>query len=280
MKLSPVLLFFLIAVVSNTVADNKEKVICGFIQEPFLFWLWSSMAPRPDKKRALVYPLIEQTEFKTSDDRILRGYKYSSHNKENDRILPKGYVLMALGNAMIADQMITSLKYLSSQGYDVYIFDYRGYGESDGKRRINAIIEDYKEIIISLNSKYKKRYLYGISLGGAVIMNAIGSGVVYDSAVIDSSPSKFSDYGCPEYIDPVNNLPNDASRIFVITGKKDQVLSSDMTSLFRNEAQRRGARVFDGEEFSHPYMDRDPGVHKARMKLILDYFTKTQDGAD
>lgn len=178
---------------------------------------------------------------------------------------------------MIADQIITSLKYLASNGYDVYIFDYRGYGNSEGKRRINAIIEDYKEIITFLNSKYDKRFLYGISLGGAVIMNAIGSGVEYDSAIIDSSPSKFSDYGCPETIDPVNNLPHDASKIFVITGKKDQVLGYDMTSPLRIEAQQRGAKVLDGDDFSHPYMDRDLAVHKARTKLVLDFFTKAPD---
>ncbi|MES9977036.1 MAG: alpha/beta fold hydrolase [Candidatus Thiodiazotropha sp.] len=277
MKLQVILFFSLIHLVSTAEADDREKTVCGSIQEPFLFWLWSSAAPGPDKNRALVSPLIEQTQYTTSDNKILRGYKYNSHYREDKRIPPKGYVLMALGNAMIADQIITSLKYLASNGYDVYIFDYRGYGNSEGKRRINAIIEDYKEIITFLNSKYDKRLLYGISLGGAVIMNAIGSGAEYDSAIIDSSPSKFSGYGCPETIDPVNNLPHDASKIFVITGKKDQVLDSDMTSLLRIEAQQRGARVLDGDDFSHPYMDRDPVAHSARTKLVLDFFTKAPD---
>jgi alpha/beta superfamily hydrolase len=275
-----ILLCALIFFINNATADDREKTVCGSIQERFLFWLWSSVAPKPDKNRALVSPLIQQTQFTTSDNKILRGYKYNSHNKEENRIPPKGYILMALGNAMIADQIITSLKYLALRGYDVYIFDYRGYGNSDGKRRIHAIIEDYKEIITSLNNKYENSFLYGISLGGAVIMNAIGSGVDYHSAVIDSSPSKFSEFGCPERIDPVNNLPNNASKIFVITGKKDQVLNSDMTSLLRIEAQHRGASVLDGEDFSHPYMDQDPKVHKARTKLVRDYFTKTPDGTE
>lgn len=281
MKFPAILLVSLTFVVNNaTAVDNREKTLCGSIQEPFLFWLWSSAAPDPEKNRASISPLIEETQFTTSDNKILRGYKYSSHNKEENRVPPKGYVLMALGNAMIADQIITSLKYLSSRGYDVYIFDYRGYGNSEGKRRMNAIIEDYKEIITSLNSKYDKRFLYGISLGGAVIMNVIGSGVEYNSAVIDSTLSRFSDYGCPERIDPINNLPEDASNIFVITGKMDQVLNAEMTSPFRIEAQQRGARVLDGEDFSHPYMDKNLEVHKARTKLILDYFSRTIDGAE
>jgi alpha/beta superfamily hydrolase len=269
------ILFSLIFVASNSAGDDRESTVCGPIKERFLFWLWSSLAPAPDENRALVSPLIEKIRFTTSDNKVLQGYKYSAHNIEQQRVPPKGYLLMALGNAMLADQIITSLKYMSSQGYDVYIFDYRGYGNSEGKRRINAIIEDHKEIVTFLNSKYDIRFLYGISLGGAVIMNVIGSGVEYDSAVIDSSPSVFSDFGCPKRIDPINNLPDDASKILVITGKKDQVLNSEMTSPFRIEAQRRGARVLDGDDFSHPYMDMNPEIHKVRTKLIQDYFTTT-----
>jgi alpha/beta superfamily hydrolase len=272
MRFPIILLSYLIAL-GNAAADDREKTVCGFIQERFMFWLWSSLAPKPDKDRALISQFIEPVEFTTYDDKILRGYRYVSHNKAMSRIPAKGYILMALGNAMIADQIITSMKHLSSRGYDVYIFDYRGYGNSQGKRRINAIIEDYKEIITFLNAKYDKRFLYGISLGGAVIMNAIGSGIQYDLAVIDSSPSKFSDYGCPEKIDPVNNLPADASKIFIITGKKDQVLNSEMTSLLRVEGEKRGAKVLDGN-FSHPYMDRDQIAHNARMNVILEFFTK------
>ncbi|MEW8508234.1 MAG: alpha/beta fold hydrolase [Candidatus Thiodiazotropha sp.] len=267
----------LLFVPGHTTADDRERTVCGFIQEPFLFWIWSSAAPAPDKDRALISKLIEQTKFTTSDHKVLRGYKFNSHNTKDVGTPPKGYILMALGNAMIADQIIASTKHFSSSGYDVYIFDYRGYGHSDGKRRINAIIEDYKELITALNVKYEKRYLYGISLGGAVILNAIGSGVEYDLAVIDSSPSRFSDYGCPETIDPINNIPNDASRLFVITGKTDQVLSSHMTTPLRVEAQQRRASVLDGENFSHPYMDRDPDVHRARQKLVLDFFTQPRD---
>jgi len=274
MKVSIILL--LLVVVNNAAADDREKIVCGFIQERFLFWLWSSAAPQPDKDRALISPLIEQAEFTTADDKILRGYKYISHNKASNSTPPKGYILMALGNAMIADQIITSMKYLASQELDVYIFDYRGYGNSEGNRRINAIIEDYKEIIAFLNTKYDKHLLYGVSLGGAVILNAIGSGVKFDLAVIDSSPSKFSDHGCPENIDPINNLPDDASKLFVITGKKDQVLNSEMTALLRTEAEKRGANVLDGN-FSHPYMDRDPKARRIRMKAIFDFFTHAQD---
>lgn len=268
---------FSLLLVGCVVTDEREETVCGFIQEPLLFWLWSSAAPTPDKDRALISPFIEPAEFTTSDGKTLRGYQYSSHNTDKQKTQAKGYVLMALGNAMIADQIISSMRYMAVEGYDVYIFDYRGYGNSDGKRRINAIIKDYQEIIPFLNSHYDKHFLYGISLGGAVILNAIGSGVDYDLAVIDSSPSKFSDHGCPEKIDPISNLPDDASKLFVITGKKDPVLKPEMTSPLRIEAGKRGAKVLNGH-FSHPYMDRDPNAHQNRMIATLMFFSKAQGG--
>lgn len=273
--LTTILLSLLVAV--HAVADDREKTICGSVQERFVFWLWSSLAPVPDQDRALVSPLVESAEFATSDGKVLRGYKYNSHNTAKEKALPKGYLLMALGNAMIADQIIGSMEYISAQGYDVYVFDYRGYGNSDGKRRINAIIEDYKEIIPFLNTQYDRHLLYGISLGGAVVMNAIGAGVQYDLAVIDSSPSRFSGHGCPESIDPINNLPEDASKLLVITAKRDQVLKPAMTTPLRAEAKKRGAKVLNGD-FAHPYMDSDPNAHRKRRKETLMFFTTTPDG--
>jgi len=178
---------------------------------------------------------------------------------------------MALGNAMIADQMIGHLKSFSQRGYDLYIFDYRGYGLSEGKRRINAFIKDYEEIINHLNSRYEKSLLYGVSLGGAVIANAIGSGLAFDRAVIDSSPSRFSPYGCPKAIDPTENIPEDAEKMLVITGAIDSVLKPKMTSEFREIARLKGASVFDGPNYSHPFMDRNIDVHFDRLKRVINF---------
>lgn len=121
--------------------------------------------------------------------------------------------------------------------------------------------------------------MYGISLGGAIILNSIGEGAEYDLVVIDSSPIKFSDYGCPASIDPINNLPADACKLFVITSTKDQVLNADITSLLRIEAKDRGAAVLDGE-FSHPYMDNDPAALKQRTEATRKFLLNTKNGGN
>jgi len=259
-------------------AVDREKTVCGFFKERFYFWMWSSLTPAPDIKRIPDPRLIEAIEYVTADDKKLTGYKYLAHNALGEETKAKGYVLMALGNAMIADQIIGDMRPFSRSGFDVYIYDYRGYGHSEGKRRIHAIIEDYKEITNALNQRYPQKYLYGISIGGAVLLNVIGSGVDYDAAVIDSSPSRLSDHGCPKAIDPLENLPPHSDKLLVITGKQDRVLSESMTGALREEAAKRGAITVAGKNYAHPFMDADYNIHRERLARVLRHFTSENPG--
>lgn len=265
-------LFGLLALLPNfAFSDDREATVCGWFKERLVFTLWSSMVPEPDASRVAGDDLIQRTEFTTADDKVLRGYKYQAQDENGLATEPKGYILVALGNAMIADLMITALERFSQRGYDIYIYDYRGYGDSQGKRRINAIIEDYKELVAHLNTQYEKQLLYGISLGGAVISNVIGSGAQFNRAVIDSSPSRLSPHGCPERIDPAENIPDDAKNILVITGAKDSVLVPHMTFEFSERAEQKGARVFHGPNYSHPFMDSSHEIHNERLNRVIDF---------
>lgn len=265
-------LFSLLAVLPNLAfSADREATVCGWFKERLVFTMWSSMAPEPDPSRVAGHDLIQRTEFTTSDDKILKGYKYQAQNENGLATEPEGYILVAMGNAMIADLMITALERFSQRGYDIYIYDYRGYGDSQGKRRINAIIEDYKELVAHLNTQYEKQLLYGISLGGAVMANVIGSGAQYDRAVIDSSPSRLSPHGCPERMDPLENIPEVAKNILVITGEKDSVLGPDMTSEFRERAEKKGASVYIGSNYSHPFMDSSHEIHNERLNRVINF---------
>ncbi|UCH47627.1 MAG: alpha/beta hydrolase [Betaproteobacteria bacterium] len=260
------------AVTVNGDPAQREAPICGAIKEPFVFWLWSRMAPRAKPTRATRHAHVEAVSFETGDGKKLSGYRVGAHDGSGELVEPKGYVLMALGNAMIADQMIGELSAYARAGYDAYIYDYRGYGLSEGKRRINAILEDYREIVTDLNGKYQRKMLYGVSLGGMVMMNTIGAGVDFDAAVIDSAPSRLSNYGCPDRIDPVNHLSEaSATKLLIITGKRDQVLGPKDTRELREQAGAMGAKTYDGENFAHPYMDRMYDVHLQRVRLVQEH---------
>jgi alpha/beta superfamily hydrolase len=244
---------------------NVETAVCGSVREPFMFWLWRSMAGSPDPKRVSHIKDLEQIHFKTRNGVELGGYKLTATN-------PKGYLLVAQGNAMLADQLVADLQTFRDLGLDVYIFDYRGYGISKGNSRLAAIAGDYAEIVSYLNTLgYAKRLLYGISMGGIVLLNAVGRSQMYMRLVVDSSPSRISDFGCPERYDPVAHLPEDSSRLMIISGAKDQVVApSQMDELVRVGGSRRG-RVLLDNEFAHPYQDFSDAIHRRRQNEVAAF---------
>lgn len=245
---------------------HLETPVCG-LKEPFVFWLWSSAAGSADASRVAGEPSIEEIVLRTIDGRILRGYKLKA-----DAETPKGYLLVAQGNAMLADQIILSFKSFATAGYDVYIYDYRGYGRSEGKRRLKAMLSDYQEIIGSLDAlSYEERRFYGMSFGGILLLNALKEDDEAKKIVIDSTPSRLSGYGCPERYDPINTLPPECSELFMIGGMADPVVPPASSNELRERARSRGAAVLLDPGFSHPFMDRSVADHQRRMDAVRTF---------
>jgi len=170
--------------------------------EPLLFWLWSSQAGSPNEKRLKGLGNVADVSFTTADGRVLRGYQLvadaGSSKPQSSR--PKGYLLVIQGNAMLADQILAEFRAYADAGYDVYIYDYRGYGRSEGKRRLKAIVHDYRSIISALNAgAYEEKLVYAMSIGGIIFLDALTAENQPDRVVIDSSPSRlvrFELLGC------------------------------------------------------------------------------------
>lgn len=243
-----------------------EQAVCGSVREPLAFWLWQSMAGRSEPSYIKLKQNVQSIQFTARDGAILSGYKLAAR-------VPRGYILVAQGNAMLADQLISDLELFRKRGFDVYLYDYRGYGRSEGKSRLAAIISDYTDIISNLNTKgYPRRFIYGISIGGVMLLNAVGRTHNFDAAVIDSSPSYISNYGCPESYNPMRHLPLDSSHIMIISGVRDLIVSPIQMAELIRIGENRGAIVFRGIEFSHPFQDRSFEIHRHRLNIILDFF--------
>ena len=250
-----------------------EQSVCG-LKEPLLFWLWSNQAGNPDEKRLKGIKNIVDIAFKTVDGRTLRGYQLAAKEGGNglQTSRPKGYLLIIQGNAMLADQILAEFRSYAEAGYDVYLYDYRGYGRSEGRRRLKAIVNDYKAIITSLNAgPYEQKLVFAMSLGGIILLDALSDEMELDRVVIDSSPSRLSTYGCPVSYDPIGHLPLDCSNFMFIVGKRDQVVSPDMSREMVEKARKRGAYVLIDPDYSHPFMDLNWAVHQRRMGVIEEY---------
>lgn len=251
----------------------EAQSVCGAWTERLLSTLYHLMAGRPDARRVAGLHGLEPVAFTTSDRRKLGGYRLRA--SANGRDAPRGYVLIALGNAMLADQVLAEFQFLQVEGFDVYIYDYRGYGLSEGRSRVFAIRSDQIELIQHLNELgYANRFLYGMSIGGVFLLNAIGAGVEFDAALIDSAPSRISNYGCPRRFDPVQNVPPDSERLGFIFGRRDTVVPPDGWRELAEVAKGRGAVVLEKAEFAHPMMDAEPDVRQSRFHAIRSFFAQ------
>jgi len=251
----------------NTESD-LERTVCGVLREPFAFWSFRLAAGAPDAKRLRGIHNIERLSFTTRDGRSLGGYKLRA-------VKPWGYLLVAQGNAMLADHIIGEFQSFRDLGLEVFIYDYRGYGLSEGKSRLKALVSDYREIISALNAQdHGRRFLYGMSMGGIILLDAAGKTHDHDAAVIDSSPSRISPFGCPEEYDPVNHLPRDCSRIKIIIGLRDRVVPRTDIEELASIAESRGAEVLEEPELAHPFQDLSLEIHRRRFQEVADFLIR------
>lgn len=257
---------------SSTTHMKLEQSVCG-IKEPVYFWLWSTVAGRPNSKRLSGLDGVLDISFRTQDGRTLRGYKLgTSKTFPLQKESAKGFLLVLQGNAMLADQILGEYRAYAHLGYDVYLYDYRGYGRSEGKRRLKAIVHDIKQILKSLIAQgYKKRSVYALSLGGVFLLNALNPDMQLDKMIIDSTPSRLSDYGCPIEYDPIENLPDDCANILLVRGQRDDVVTPAMSHDLAREAKIRNATVINDPEFRHPFMDANATIHQRRMRETQRY---------
>lgn len=244
-----------------------EESVCNVVLEPFAFWLWQRSAGTPYLQEDRLPANGEVIHHRTQDGRLLYGYRLKA--RTGSGAPAKGFLLVAQGNATLVERLIARLGQFADSGYDVYLYDYRGYGRSEGNRRLKAIASDYQEIYAELSRTHSgERLLYGMSFGGIVLLKVIGSGAAFDRAVIDSTPSTVSNYGCPRRYDPARNLPADASRLLLISGARDRVVTAEDSAGLLDSAAARGARTVRSADFAHPFMDKDPVVASARQQLI------------
>lgn len=121
----------------------------------------------PDKNMDKVPSGIQEIFFETPDKIVLYAW-YSKVKKSKDTIL------YCHGNAGNISSRIYAIKIFNELGYDVFAFDYRGYGHSNGHPSELGLYIDvetsYKWLISSGVSK-KHIIGYGESLGGAVIID-------------------------------------------------------------------------------------------------------------
>lgn len=140
----------------------------------------SSMIFLPEKKTYVTPAMLHIN----SEDVYFHSGKYVLHGWWLHAKQPvKGTVLFLHGNAENISTHIASVYWLPAEGYDVFLFDYRGYGLSGGKPDLPGIQQDYAAALDYLfrrpDADKTNVFVLGQSLGAAVVL--VGT---------DSSPYK------------------------------------------------------------------------------------------
>jgi len=115
----------------------------------------------------------EVVRFNSGDGTKLWGWYFPAQKKA------KGLIVQFHGNAENLTSHFLFLAWLTYEGYDLFIFDYRGYGQSEGKPSQEGTYLDGKAALDWAWQKWKRkksgRHLiaYGQSLGGVIATRSL-----------------------------------------------------------------------------------------------------------
>ena len=190
-----------------------------------------------------VYPddtidILLKVSFKSGDNQDLN--LYGMHLIHNDLGVTGRTIIYCHGNYYNIDIFWTRVKLLFNTGCNVFIFDYRGYGKSDGEITEAGWYQDAAnafQYVLSQGVALKDLTLYGFSLGstaavyiaseldpqaqinGLILEAPVGSTDVYiQDAVLLPLPAE---YVTGFELDNISRIQNVAIRLFWIHGTTD-----------------------------------------------------------
>ncbi|QDK47526.1 phospholipase [Bdellovibrio sp. ZAP7] len=137
----------------------------------------------------------EDVHFKTASGDDIHGWYFASRQKES-----KGTILFFHGNAENLSSHFMMFYWLPNEGYNYFIFDYPGYGESSGTATPESTVEAGVAAAAWLKANRETRPLifYGQSLGGIVAMQTamkIKDQHAIRNIVVDGSFSSYQKMG-------------------------------------------------------------------------------------
>ncbi|MFP5385951.1 MAG: alpha/beta hydrolase [Bacteriovoracia bacterium] len=125
----------------------------------------------------------EEITFHPQDGTELIGWFFPAKTKN---VL--GTVVQFHGNAQNMSAHFLTLSWIMDRGYNLFVFDYRGYGISDGSPDPDGVYQDSLAALEKGRDLWSKNgkgkfIIYGQSLGGAIAMKALED--YKDSSLVD-----------------------------------------------------------------------------------------------
>lgn len=114
---------------------------------------------------------VEEHSFTTEDGLRLHGWRLPAQGEL------RGTLLLLHGNAENISTHIGSVWWLPQHGYSVYLFDYRGYGQSEGSPSLDGLMLDLRAamqwVLGSPEARDKGLVVFGQSLGASIAVSGL-----------------------------------------------------------------------------------------------------------
>ncbi|MDR2016488.1 MAG: alpha/beta hydrolase [Burkholderiales bacterium] len=201
----------------------------------------------------------ETVRFASRDGTPLSGWFVPAANTPDPRNA-KGTVIHVHGNAENISAHWPLVGWLPSRGYNVFLFDYRGFGLSAGTPNPKGVFEDTQSAMDYVRTRAdvdpEKLLVFGQSLGGSNAIAAIGAGnrigiraiavegtfysytTIANDKLFGAGLLTNNDYSANRYISKLSPIPlllihgtNDAivpyqhsERLFAIAGEPKQLI--------------------------------------------------------
>lgn len=120
------------------------------------------------------YFVVEEGDIPVTNPDKLHFWYLPPQIKKNVRNKPLGIVVQVHGNAQNLSSHVQSLLWLTELGYGLFVFDYRGYGESTGSLSIDWAYQDVALALDYVTKRFSEPIIfYGQSLGATLLLKAV-----------------------------------------------------------------------------------------------------------
>ncbi len=137
-------------------------------------------------------------------------------------------ILFAHGNSWNATHFFKKVSFLAQKGYNIYLFDYRGFGKSEGKPNEKGLYQDLEAAVKNLQDLGISKdniILWGHSLGGAIVVD-IASRFDFKGVILEGTFTSMEDMRKFVTSQPINGkgfliFRNIAYNLMILTQKYD-----------------------------------------------------------
>lgn len=270
------------------VAVNKRVLKIVFILFVILFCVY--LIPRiainffyyPDDKIYGPDPWsAESVEFTAKDGTRLHGWFIPSATGPAENAIAT--VIHAHGNAGNMSAHWPLVSWLPERNFNVFMFDYRGFGKSKGRPSQAGLLDDTQSAINVVRHRSdvnpQRLVLFGQSIGGANMVSALGNGdrEGIRAVILDSSFASYSSianqmipgsgffmddsYNAERFIAEVSPIP-----VLIIHGKADRVIPWEQGERLYDLTREPKQKIIlpDGEHID-AFSERHGGVYRDQM---------------